>query len=101
MNTENMKGYRTPHKPAEDQGISLAGFGVPKESLDAWTHLQSFFARGEVTPCHSRPEWTSNRKADKATAIRLCGDCPAQAACLEFAQTNKERGAIWGGKEFK
>lgn len=101
MNTENMKGYRTPHKPAEDQGISLAGFGVPKESLDAWNVLQSFFARGEVTPCAGRSEWTSGNAADKATAIRLCNGCPAKHACLEFATVNKERGAIWGGKEFK
>ena len=100
MTDAYIKGSTRPHQPAEDQGISLAGFGVPKESLDAWTHLQSFFARGEVTPCHSRPEWTSNKAKDKATAIRLCGDCACNAACLEFAQTNKERGAIWGGKEF-
>lgn len=101
MNTENMKGYRTPHASPDDEGISLAGFGVPKESLDAWMHLQSFFARGEVTPCHSRPEWTSNKAKDKATAIRLCDSCAAKHACLEFATVNKERGAIWGGKEFK
>lgn len=100
MNTENIKGSTRPHKPAEDQGISLAGFGVPKESLDAWMHLQSFFARGETTPCAGRSEWSSNKAKDKATAIRLCGDCPAKAACLEFATINKERGAIYGGKEF-
>lgn len=100
MSSDYLKGYRTPHKPAEDQGISLAGMGIPPESMKAWAHLQGFFARGEVTPCHSRPEWTSTRKADKELAIRLCGDCPAKAACLEFATVNKERGAIYGGKEF-
>lgn len=97
MSSDYLKGYRTPHKPAEDPGISLAGFGVPKESLDAWMHLQSFFARGEVTPCAGRSEWSSSKAKDKATAIRLCGDCPARAACHEFAETNGETGAIWAG----
>lgn len=98
MSSDYLKGYRTPHKPAEDEGISLAGFGVPKESLDAWMHLQGFFARGEVTPCAGRSEWTSNRRADKELAKRLCGDCPARAACAEFAETNGEKGAVWGGE---
>lgn len=100
MTDAYIKGSTRPHEAAEDEGISLAGFGVPKESLDAWMHLQSFFARGEVTPCHSRPEWTSNRKADKELAIRLCDSCPAKHACAQFAEVNNERGAIWGGKEF-
>lgn len=102
MSSDYLKGYRTPHKPAEDQGISLAGFGVPKESLDAWMTLQGFFARGETTPCAGRNEWSSTRKADKELAAKLCGDCPAKAACLEFARTNNETGGnVWGGKEFK
>ncbi|SMY03757.1 Transcription factor WhiB [Brevibacterium sp. 239c] len=95
--SDYIRGSTRPHKAAEDEGISLAGFGVPKESLDAWMHLQSFFARGEVTPCHSRPEWTSNRKADKELAIRLCGDCPAKAACNEFAESIGETTGIWAG----
>lgn len=95
--SEHVKGWRKP-PPNPDEGISLAGFGVPKESLDAWMHLQSFFARGETTPCAGRSEWSSSKAKDKATAIRLCGDCAAQAACLEFAETNNETGAVWGGQ---
>lgn len=98
--SDYIKGSTRAHKAAEDEGISLAGFGVPRESLDAWMTLQGFFARGETTPCASRPEWSSSKAKDKATAIRLCGDCPAKHSCLEFATVNNERGAIWGGKEF-
>lgn len=98
--SEYLRGTTQLGEPAEEHGISLAGMGIPPESMKAWNVLQSFFARGEVTPCHSRPEWTSNRRADKELAKRLCGDCPAKAACLEFATINKERGAIYGGKEF-
>lgn len=100
MSDSYIKGTTRPHEAAEDEGISLANFGIPAASMDAWMHLQGFFARGEVTPCAGRSEWSSGNAADKATAIRLCGDCPAKAACLEFATVNKERGAIWGGKEF-
>lgn len=95
--SDYIKGSTRPHKPPEDQGISLAGFGVPKESLDAWMTLQGFFARGETTPCAGRSEWSSNKAKDKATAIRLCDSCPAKHACHEFAETNGEKGAVWGG----
>lgn len=95
--SDYIKGSTRPHAPAEDEGISLAGFGVPKESLDAWMTLQGFFARGETTPCAGRSEWSSSRKADKATAIRLCGDCPAKAACNEFAESMGETTGIWAG----
>lgn len=97
MSSDYLKGYRTPHKPAKDEGISLANFGIPAASMDAWMHLQGYFAKGEVTPCAGRSEWSSGNAADKATAIRLCGDCPAKAACNEFAETNGEKGAVWGG----
>lgn len=95
--SDYIKGSTRPHKAAEDEGISLANFGIPEASMDAWMHLQGYFARGEVTPCAGRSEWSSNKAADKATAIRLCGDCPARAACNEFAEVNGEKGAIWGG----
>lgn len=96
--SDYIRGTTRPHAPAKDEGISLANFGIPEASMDAWMHLQGYFVRGEVTPCAGRTEWTSGKAADKATAIRLCGDCPAQAACHEFAEANGEKGAIWGGQ---
>lgn len=94
--SEHVKGWRKP-PPNPDEGISLAGFGVPKESLDAWMTLQGFFARGETTPCASRPEWSSSKAKDKATAIRLCGDCVCRAACNDFAESMGETTGIWAG----
>lgn len=78
--SDYIKGSTRPHAPAEDQGISLAGMGIPPESMKAWNVLQGFFAQGETTPCAGRSEWSSNK-----------------AACAEFAEANGEKGAIWGG----
>lgn len=96
MTDSYIKGTTRPHKPAEDEGLSLANMGIPTASMDAWAHFQGKL-QGDFTPCAGRSEWTSNKAADKATAIRLCGDCPARAACNEFAETNGETGAVWGG----
>lgn len=95
--SDYIKGSTRPHASPDDEGLSLASMGIPAASMDAWMHLQGFFARGEVTPCHSRPEWTSSRKADKATAIRLCGDCVCKAACNDFAEANGETTGVWAG----
>lgn len=89
-------GSTRPHKPAEDEGLSLAFMGIPKASMKAWAHFQGKL-QGDLTPCAGRPEWTSGRAADKATAIRLCGDCPAKAACNEFAESIGETTGIWAG----
>ena len=98
--TEYVRGTTRPHKPPEEQGLNLSFMGLDKASMKTWAHLQSYFAAGEVTPCAGRSEWLSNRAADKRTAIRLCGDCPAKHACAEFAETNHETYGIWGGIDF-
>ena len=92
-----IKGSRLLHNPGEDEGLNLSFMGLDKASMKTWMHLQSFFAAGEVTPCAGRNEFLSSRPTDKRTAIRLCGDCPAQAACREFAENNNEKYGIWGG----
>ena len=98
--SDYIKGSRLLHNPGEDAGLNLSFMGLDKASMRTWMHLQSFFAAGEVTPCAGRNEWLSSRAADKRTAIRLCGDCPAQASCREFADTNNESFGIWGGHDF-
>lgn len=97
MNHDNIKGTTRLHAPPEDEGLNLSFLGIPTASIDAWETLQGFFARGEVTPCHSRPEWTSNRKTDKETAKRLCGDCVCRAACHEYAESAQEQHGTWAG----
>ena len=95
--SEYVRGWTVMHAPTDEAGLSLAGFGIPTESLNAWLHLQSFFVRGEVTPCRDRHEWVSGKAADKHLAIKLCGDCVCRPACAEFAQANNETFGIWGG----
>ena len=98
--SDYITGTTRPHEPAPDMGPSLAWMGLDKASMKTWAHLQSYFAAGEVTPCAGRNEHLSNRAADKQTAIRLCGDCPAKHACREFAEANNESFGIWGGIDF-
>ena len=96
MNTENIRGTTRPHRPAEDPGLSLAGMGIPSESMAAWNHLQGRL-QGEQTPCYGKPQWTSGKAGDKAYAIAGCLVCPVKAACAEFSEVNGETSGIWGG----
>lgn len=99
MTDQHIKGrQREMHAAPEDEGLSLAWMGLPKASMAAWMHFQGKLA-GDLTPCAGRPEWTSGNAADKRTAIRLCGDCHAKAACLEFAIQNDETNGIYGGHD--
>lgn len=95
--SEYVRGWTVMHAPTDEAGLSLAGFGIPTESLNAWLHLQSFFVRGEVTPCRDRHEWVSGKAADKATAIRLCNDCVCKTACNDYAESMGETTGIWAG----
>ena len=94
--SDYIRGTTRPHKPAEDEGLSLAFMGIPTASMATWMHFQGVL-RDDLTPCAGRSEWTSGKARDKATAIAGCNVCHAKAACAEFAETNNERGAIWGG----
>lgn len=38
---------------------------------------------------------TSDEEAEAAKAI--CGQCPVQKPCLEYALANRERDGVWGG----
>jgi WhiB family redox-sensing transcriptional regulator len=37
----------------------------------------------------------SEEEAEEAKAI--CGACPVQETCLEYALSNRERDGVWGG----
>jgi WhiB family redox-sensing transcriptional regulator len=40
------------------------------------------------------PEGRGSHNED---AIKICGNCPAREACLEYALRTKQRHGIWGG----
>lgn len=94
--SEFIKGTARPHAPAEDQGLSLANMGLDKAAVGPFLHLQAKMTN-DPTPCYGRKEWESGKAGDKAFAIAGCLVCHARPACAEFAETNNERGAVWGG----
>jgi WhiB family redox-sensing transcriptional regulator len=42
--------------------------------------------------------WFPEKGGNVAPPKSICGDCPAQAACLEYALDHDEQFGIWGGK---
>ena len=38
---------------------------------------------------------------DVEAAKRLCGECPVQAPCLEFALATNEGEGVWGGMDWR
>lgn len=42
-------------------------------------------------------ESTEQRHARESAAKAVCGSCPVQAECLEWALSNHERLGVWGG----
>ena len=96
MTDQYMRGYRTLHKPPEDQGLSLAGMGLDEEAVGPFLHLQAKMTN-DPTPCYGRNEWTSGKAGDKAFAIAGCLVCHARPACAEFSEVNGESFGIWGG----
>jgi len=62
-------------------------------------------AEEEQAECRSNPDlfFPEDLPAGKARkqaiqmAKQLCGDCPIQMACFEYAITAKERFGIWAG----
>lgn len=43
------------------------------------------------------PDQTEGSKGAIHRAIKLCGKCPVQAACLEYALDRGEMHGVWGG----
>lgn len=40
----------------------------------------------------------SDRPADRAAALRLCGSCPVRQECADWAEATHEPEGIWGGR---
>lgn len=48
---------------------------------------------------HDDPElWFPNKTSRDLEAVRICGLCPIQESCLEFALDHDIEFGIWGGK---
>lgn len=61
------------------------------------------FVPDEPTPCQDDPEmWfpapaAAGGRDESRRARKLCSQCPAQQACLDFALEHDEAYGIWGG----
>ena len=69
-----------------------------RDRLDA--ALVHLAAQGQRPPC-GQPWagglWTSDDKADREHAARLCRSCPALDPCRDAADEGDERHHVWGG----
>lgn len=41
--------------------------------------------------------WFPDRSQPRARAVRICGTCPVQGECLDYALEQDETFGIWGG----
>lgn len=64
-----------------------------------WTWQDEAACRSENTTLFFGPdgERAEEREAREAKAKKICAQCPAQAACLDYAIENSERDGTWGG----
>lgn len=99
MTDSYIGGTTRPHRPAEDEGISLAGHGIPPEAIETWNALQGALLNASNTPCNSdnRADWTSGRGNARQRAIEGCMGCPVLEQCAAYAEAANETGAVWGG----
>lgn len=99
MSSEYLKGHRTPHKPAEDQGLSLASMGQERPAYEAYMLLQQWLRDNPPPPCTESPDdWTNGRGKRQEQAIAKCGTCPLQDPCLTYGEVSGDKGSIYGGK---
>ncbi len=72
---------------ATNIALSLADYSWRDESLCKDTDPELFFPVGT----------TGMALAQIDAAKRVCGECPVQALCLEFALNTNQDSGIWGG----
>ena len=93
-----IRGTSRPHNPAEDQGISLAGFGIPSNAINEWNALQEALLNAPRTPCTTAPnDWTNPRGNAALRAVQGCMECPVKDLCRTYAEKAGETG-VWGGR---
>lgn len=69
-----------------DSGNHYAASLPPPEVLDAARCAQA-----------DPEQWFPEKGQPGTDAKRICGMCPAQTACLEWALETRQRHGIWGG----
>lgn len=71
--------------------------------LDRSTGLLESIRSGDDVPCrtHDAELWFAETPEGVAQAQRLCGGCPARAACLAGALDRREPWGVWGGELFE
>lgn len=52
---------------------------------------------GEITADKYISNWASSNNVSKATAEKLCADCPIKELCRDYAMDAQEPYGIWGG----
>lgn len=55
---------------------------------------------GRSTPCQLEPDrFTSEDRSERAAATALCATCPVRRRCSVYAEAQRERWGVWGGRD--
>jgi hypothetical protein len=78
-----------------------------KEQWVLWQGLQAVIdASPEIPPCTNFPDLffgdasPGHSFADSVAAKKLCGTCPIQLPCAQYAIAGDEQFGVWGGLSF-
>ena len=71
----------------------------------ATTHLHAALVElvetGHHIPCLLEPDlWLSDNAQDRATAARLCANCPVLAECAAAAKEVKTHFGVWAAHDY-
>jgi len=65
--------------------------------LAALTRLDD---EGRATPCQLNPTpFVSDDRAERTAAAAACALCPTRRLCTTYAQAQRERFGVWGGRD--
>lgn len=78
--------------------------GLRESARPTWLKLvaalDELAGLGIRTPCDEDPAtWTSDDVGVRLLAAKACGPCPVRTRCAAFADANRERAHVWGGRD--
>lgn len=85
---------------------TAAALGIHPDAIPAWLSLRNALDRmadqGKSAVCTTRPDQWSQDAPQHARkdAAEACTFCPARNACGAFADANRERSGVWGGRDY-